>query len=45
MASFPLQIMAMDRLVFEGDVEHVMAKGTEHINFRDISFIADGNKF
>ena len=29
MASFPIQIMAMDRLVFEGDVEHVMAKGTE----------------
>ncbi len=29
MASYPLQIMAMDRLVYEGDVEHIMAKGTE----------------
>lgn len=29
MASYPLQIMAMDRLVYEGDVDHVMAKGTE----------------
>ena len=29
MASFPLQIMAMDRLVFEGNVDHVLAKGTE----------------
>jgi len=28
-ASYPIQIMAMDRLVFEGDVEHIMAKGTE----------------
>jgi len=28
-ATYPLQIMAMDRLVYEGDVDHVMAKGTE----------------
>ncbi len=29
MASYPLQIMAMDRLVFEGEVDHILARGTE----------------
>ena len=29
MASYPLQIMAMDRLGYEGNVDHVLAKGTE----------------
>ena len=29
MATYPLQILAMDRLVFEGNVESLTAKGVE----------------
>ena len=29
MATYQLQILAMDRKVFEGDVDHLLAKGIE----------------